>query len=641
MNLSEMTDLWAQFVFEDKMSPEIRQPIAESWRKCKAAGVNPAGGEGRHIDERILASARKENKLFLDIAVPIMHEMFDLIRETQFLIVLTDRAGYLLEILGPPEMIARCTDLRFVPGAMWSNLEVGTNAISVALDYDMAIQMVGPEHYCTSHHTWTCSASPIHSPDGDVLGCINLSGDYKDVNPHTLAVVQEAARNIEAQIKNAYNTQMMQALLDNSLDGMMVLDRNREPIWMNKAAEDLLQMDQESLKQAGIGNILPGIDWSPDHWDGGRLQSDNVLLQTGDSTRYCSLVAVPLNEYGYHTLAVTMRKQKHLINLANKISGNRAVYTFRDYITTNESMKNTLALAATFARYEGNILILGESGTGKELLAQAIHNAGANAGGPFVAVNCASIPRELFEMELFGYEAGAFPGKVDEGKPGRFELAQNGTLFLDEVSAMPIEMQIKLLRAVETHRIQRLGSTQEIQLNIRIIASSNQNLPRLIERGDFRRDMYYRLSALKLEIPPLRERPEDIILCAERFLQSLNESSGQEPKAMSRAFREGLMEYDWPGNIRQLQNSIARAYYGSSEPELTAEDLARSLENFAQVEKAPAVRSDTGEGGIVAALTVCGGDVQAAAERLGMSRATLYRRMKQYGISPRQIRRMG
>ncbi|MBO5544163.1 MAG: sigma 54-interacting transcriptional regulator, partial [Oscillospiraceae bacterium] len=171
---------------------------------------------------------------------------------------------------------------------------------------------------------------------------------------------------------------------------------------MNKAAEDLLQMDQESLKHTGIGNILPGIDWSPDHWDGGRLQSDNVLLQTGDSTRYCSLVAVPLSEYGYHTLAVTMRKQKHLINLANKISGNRAVYTFRDYITTNESMKNTLSLASTFARYEGNILILGESGTGKELLAQAIHNAGANAGGPFVAVNCASIPRELFEMELFG-----------------------------------------------------------------------------------------------------------------------------------------------------------------------------------------------------------------------------------------------
>ena len=640
MNLSEMTEIWAQYVFEDKMSPEVRPPIAESWRKCKAAGVNPAGGEGRHIDEHILASARKENKLFLDIAVPIMHEMFDLIRQTQFLIVLTDRAGYLLEILGPPEMIARCTDMRFVPGAMWSNLEVGTNAISVALDYDMAIQMVGPEHYCTSHHTWTCSACPIHGPDGDVLGCINLSGDYKDVNPHTLAVVQEAARNIEEQIRNAYNNRMMQALLNNSLDGMMVLGRNREPIWMNKAAEDMLNMDSESLKKAGIESVLPGIDWSPEHWDGRSLQSDNVQIRAEGNIRYCSLVAVPLSEYGYHTMAVTLRKQKHLINLANKISGNRAVYTFRDYYTVNESMKNTLALAATFARYEGNILILGESGTGKELLAQGIHNAGANAGGPFVAVNCASIPRELFEMELFGYEAGAFPGKVDEGKPGRFEMAQNGTLFLDEVSAMPIEMQIKLLRAVETHRIQRLGSTQEIQLNIRIISSSNQNLPRLIERGDFRRDMYYRLSALKLEIPPLRERPEDIILCAERFLQTLNATNANTPKTMSRAFQEGLKEYDWPGNIRQLQNSIARAYYGCAETILTAGDLARSLENTVPGEKLPAARSDTGEGGIVAALTVCGGDVQAAAERLGVSRATLYRRMKQYGISLRQIRRM-
>ena len=640
MNLSEMTEIWAQYVFEDKMSPEVRAPIAESWRKCKAAGVNPAGGEGRHINERVLESARKENRLFLDVAVPIMREMFELIRETQFLIVLTDRAGYLLEILGPPEMISRCTDMRFVPGAMWSNLEVGTNAISVALDYDTAIQMVGSEHYCISHHTWTCSASPIHGPDGDILGCINLSGDYKDVNPHTLALVQEAAGSIEAQIENAYNNRMLHALVDNSLDSMLILDENHNPIWMNRAARDLLQMDEAQIKEIGIETLLPGIDWDSEHWEDGRLQSDNILLRTEAENHYCSIFALPLSEYGYHTVAVTLRKQKQLINVANKISGNRAVFTFRDYYTVTEEMKKTLALASTFARYEGNILILGESGSGKEFLAQAIHNAGANPDGPFVTVNCASIPRELFEMELFGYEAGAFPGKVDEGKPGRFELAQNGTLFLDEISAMPIEMQIKLLRAVDTHRIQRLGSSQEIQLTLRIISSSNQNLTRLIERGDFRKDMYFRLSTLKLEIPPLRERPGDIAFLAERFLQSLNENSPDPPKTMSRSFREGLTEYEWPGNIRQLQNSIARAYYASTRSELSAEDLAHSLESPLPETRQSAFRGDAGEGGIVAALTVCGGDVQAAAERLGISRATLYRRMKQYGISPRRIRRM-
>ena len=439
MDLAEMTELWAQFVFEDKLSPKIRAPIAESWKKCKAAGVNPAGGEGRHIDDRVLASARKEHRLFLDVAIPIIHEMFELIKSTQFLIVLTDSAGYLLEILGPPEIIARCNDMRFIPGAMWSNLEVGTNAISVALDYDMAIQMVGPEHYCTSHHTWTCSASPIHNPNGEIIGCINLSGDYKDVHPHTLALVQEAAQNIEAQIQHTYDSQMVRSLLNSSVDSMLLLDRNLEPLWINDAAKHLLKTDEEGLRKRGVKSFFPYSNWNPDRWigDGKSFQSDNVALLIDGEIRYCSMLATPLNDYGYQTIGVTLRMQKHLINAANRISGNRAVYTFRDYFTANETMKKTLAYAATFARYDGNILIQGESGTGKELLAQAIHNASKNAAGPFVAVNCASIPRELFDMELFGYEQNAFPGKVEDGKPGRFELAQNGTLFLDEASGYP------------------------------------------------------------------------------------------------------------------------------------------------------------------------------------------------------------
>ena len=639
MDIAEMTELWAQFVFEDKLSPKIRTPIAESWKKCKAAGVNPGGGKGRHIDETVLASVRKENRLFLDTAVPIMHEMFEFISSTQFLIVLTDSAGYLLEILGPPEIIDRCNDMRFIPGAEWSNLEVGTNAISVALDYDMPIQMVGPEHYCTSHHTWTCSASPIHGPNGEIIGCINLSGDYRDVNPHTLAMVREAARNIEVQINHAYFQQMVESLLNRSIDSMILLRRNGEPFWMNAAAKKLLHTDLDGLRETGLMNVFPKINWNPDNWKNGELlESDNALMLVDGQAKYCSITATPLIEYGSYTVGATLREQKRLINIANKLSGNRAIHTFSDYITTDEAMKKTLTLAATFARYEGNILIQGESGTGKELLAQAIHNAGKNAAGPFVAVNCASIPRELFDMELFGYEANAFPGKLDEGKPGRFELAQNGTLFLDEVSAMPLEMQIKLLRAVETHCIQRLGSTQEIQLNIRIISSTNQDLTRLIERGDFRKDMYYRLSTLKLEIPPLRDRPEDIELCAGHFLQTLNENSLSAPKSMSGEFLTGLREYDWPGNIRELQNSIARAYYTSRDSVLSAEDLSLSLERPESPAAPAPAKGDAGEGAILSALTICRGDVQAAADRLGLSRATLYRRLKQYNINPKQLK---
>ena len=637
MDISKMTEIWADFVFEGKMSPEVRAPIADSWQKCRAAGVNPSGGEGRHIDARVLESARKENKLFLDIAIPVMRQVFNITRASGYLIVLTDSAGYLLEMMGDDEIVSKSYDMRFEPGAMWSNLEVGTNAISVALDYDIPIHMLGPEHYCVTHHGWCCSAAPIHGPNGEIVGCINVSGDIAKAHPLALGMVQAAAIGIEGQLRLAYNAQTMQAVLESSQDSILFLDQNTVPFWMNSAARALLKTDLEGLRRSGLQKLVPSVDFENDNWQAGApYSSDNVALHVEGDTVYCSITVCPLSEID-RSCSVTLRRQTQLISTVNKLSGNRAIYSFRSILTENDSMKKMLSLAAKFARYEGNLLIQGESGSGKEVLAQAIHNAGKNAAGPFVVVNCASIPWELFEMELFGYEADAFPGRASEGKPGRFELADNGTLFLDEVSAMPLEMQLKLLRAVETHSIQLLGSTRPIQLNIRIISSTSQDLTRLAERGSFRKDMYFRLSSLKLEIPPLRERPEDIPLYAEHFLRGLNDGSPDTPKTLSPEFLEGLRAYDWPGNIRELQNSIARAYYGSADSVLSSESLRQSLERQgAEVPAAPpAAISDAGEGAIVAALTISNGDVDAAAERLGISRATLYRRMKKYGIVPR------
>lgn len=639
MDKRDMAKVWADFVFDGKLSADVRTPIAASWQKCRAAGVNPAGGEGRHIDEHILASVRDENKLFLDIAVPIMQRLYSFIPKPGFMLVITDSAGYLLEVIGDESLLSMAEDMRFAPGALWSDLEVGTNAISVALDYDMSIQLNGYEHYCTSHHGWVCAAAPIHGPNGEIIGCIDFSGLESNFTKHTLALVQSVAHGIEGQVRQAHNIMVMLAALENSMDSIVLLDHNYEAVWINSAASRLLETDLEGLKVTGVRNILPIFDWESNYWkNGDRFISDNIKLNVKGSVKYCSIVASPLSGYGSMTLSVTLRQQNHIINTVNKLSGNRAVYQFSDFYTCNESMRKKLALAATFARYEGNILIQGESGTGKEVLAQAIHNAGKNAKGPFVVVNCASIPRELFEMELFGYESDAFPASNAEGKPGRFEFAQNGTLFLDEVSTMPLEVQSKLLRAVETHSVQRLGSTQDIHLNIRIIAATNQNLARMVEKGEFRKDMYYRLSALMLDIPPLRERPEDIELCAHRFLQKLNENSMSPPKSMSQEFIDGLKQYDWPGNTRQLQNGLARAYYISGENTLTAADLELAVEKREAPAGAPMRSKDGGEASIIAALTVCRGDVDATAECLGVSRATLYRRMKQYGISPKQIK---
>ena len=192
-DLRDLEEIWAKYVYEDELDPSVRPEIAECWRRCKDAGVNPIGGRGRMVNDEVFRSIREANSDLIDAAMPIMRSVFEIVRRTGYLMVLTDGAGYVLETIGDERILEKSGDLRFVPGALWNNLSVGTNAISVALDCDTAIQMVGAEHYCRTHHGWTCSAAPIHGQGGEVIGCINMSGEASEVNDHTLAVVLSAA----------------------------------------------------------------------------------------------------------------------------------------------------------------------------------------------------------------------------------------------------------------------------------------------------------------------------------------------------------------------------------------------------------------------------------------------------------------
>ena len=619
------------------MDTRVRPIIADYWQRCKSAGVNPAGGLGRRVGDAVFASIRAANRGLIETALPIMQSVFEIVARSHFLLVLTDSVGYILESIGDETIMTKTRDMRFVPGALWSNLSVGTNAISVALDADTAIQIVGPEHYCRPHHGWTCSAAPIHGADGEIIGCLNMSGDVSGAHDHTLGLVLAAAYGIEAQLSLQRNVRLMQAALDGSADSIVLLDMRFRPIWVNAAAERLLDSTAQQLMEKDFRKIMPDVNLSEQQWVGGKkvYVNDTRILVPG-RTIHCSVVIFPSEGYGGRTLTLTLKEQKHMIDSVNKFSGNRATYSFVDIYSRDPAMKKTLAMAQNYARYDGNILIHGESGTGKELMAQAIHNAGSRAGGPFVAISCASIPRDLLESDLFGYEAGAFMGAITEGNPGRFELANHGTLFLDEIAELPLEFQSKLLRAVETHKICRLGGGQEISLDIRIIVSTNRRLEQSVASGSFRQDLYYRLNVLKLEIPPLRSRPGDIAFCAEQFLRRLNQLNPEMKKAMSPEFLTGLVRYDWPGNVRELQNGLERAFYSSSEKLLTENSLKFVVGTDEPMAAPSAPGGEAGE--ILAALTVCGGNVDAAAKRLETSRATLYRRIKKYGINPKSLK---
>lgn len=243
-----------------------------------------------------------------------------------------------------------------------------------------------------------------------------------------------------------------------------------------------------------------------------------------------------------------------------------------NFVTANKKMRKTLNSALQVAKYDSAVLILGESGVGKEVLVKEIHENSNRANQKFVKINCAAIPKDLLESELFGYEKGAFTGANEKGKPGLFEIANGGTVFLDEIGDMPLDLQVKLLRVLQEYEIRRIGGTQDIPIDVRIISATNQNLEDLIEQDLFREDLYYRLNIVPIQIPPLRERTEDITQLAYQFLNRTNQKYNME-----RYFQPGLIEllhqYDWPGNIREMENMIERLVVTSDQNEISWHDL--------------------------------------------------------------------
>lgn len=319
--------------------------------------------------------------------------------------------------------------------------------------------------------------------------------------------------------------------------------------------------------------------------------------------------------------------------------GNIAVYTFDDIVTRNGKMRTLIEQAQMIAQSNLPVLIEGESGTGKELFAQAIHNSSKRANGPFVALNCGAMSPELLQSELFGYVEGAFTGAKKDGHKGKFEMANAGTIFLDEIGEMPLEQQVALLRILETEQITRIGDNQIIPVNVRVICATNKNLYDEMLNKKFRDDLYFRLNVINLRIPPLRERKDDIYLLARHIAEK---SSGKERAAslFSDKQCEVMYEYDWPGNIRELRNIVERLLY------MPDYDLSQLLYSQYGNPRRSAAGSDSGEAAslkesagfsekqkLEAKIAECKGNITIAAKELGISRNTLYKKIRKYGIS--------
>ena len=289
-----------------------------------------------------------------------------------------------------------------------------------------------------------------------------------------------------------------------------------------------------------------------------------------------------------------------------------------------------LRKATQVASTDTTVLVTGESGTGKEVVARFIHAASSRRGRPFVALNCAALPEQLLESELFGYERGAFTG-AQQAKPGQVELASGGVLFLDEVSEMSLSAQAKFLRVLQEREFQRLGGTRLQKANIRVIAATNRDLRKAVERGDFREDLFYRLGVFDIQIPPLRDRVADILPLSESFLQEIGKSFGRPAAALTREARQALLQHEWRGNVRELRNVLERA-------SILCEDGLIDTEHLTLESSTKSFRSDTTDLGVVERATItkvlrdCRGNKTKAARRLGLSRTQLHGRIRKYRL---------
>ncbi len=367
-----------------------------------------------------------------------------------------------------------------------------------------------------------------------------------------------------------------------------------------------------------------------------------VIVVTGNDDRENAVTAIAKGAYDFYqkpvdaeTLGLIVERAYHLYELEqeNRQLQGRSHSPIEGIIAGSPQMLKVCRTLEKISPTDVTTLLLGESGTGKEVLARAIHNLSPRKKGPFVAINCGAIPENLLESELFGYEKGAFTGAVKQTK-GKIEYAEGGTLFLDEVGDLPGPLQVKLLRFLQERVIERIGGRSEIPVDVRVVCATNQNLSSLVEQGEFREDLFYRISEITINIPPLRDRDGDVVLLARVFLSHFAKEYGKNIRGFSEDGARAIEAYQWPGNVRELENRVKRAVIMADGNRITAEDL--DLEEVEGERSMPLnlreVREQAERGAITRAISMFNGNISQAAEILGVSRPTLYSLMDKYGL---------
>ena len=441
--------------------------------------------------------------------------------------------------------------------------------------------------------------------------------------------ILEAERIAEARRLEKVKSTLFQTVLDYAYEGIISIDQDRQVVTFNPEAERITRIDGKRAMSQKIQETLPQLKLE-------RLLTTGKdelgqVIDIGKIQILCNKVPIRVQGTTIGAVATfqdTGKIQQWEANIRKKIYAEEhiATFTFADVIGSSRRIRHCVAVAEQFATADASILISGETGTGKEVFSQSIHNASKRRQHPFVAINCAALPAQILESELFGYVGGAFTGASQKGKPGLLEIAHGGSLLLDEIAEMDYSLQSKLLRVIQEKKVMRLGSDRIQHTDLRLIAATNKNLKELVAANRFRADLYYRLNVLRLHLPSLRERPEDIEQYVATFLEQHTTKLNRRLR-FSRAAMEVLIRHPWPGNVRELQNTIERIVAVCKQDTVQADMVRQMMREDEAAE--PYQRSIVEP--IRQALTNARGKKAEAAKLLGISRSTLWRRMKSLG----------
>ena len=507
------------------------------------------------------------------------------------------------------------------------------------------------QHQC-KEYAQVCCPIKIHHETVGVIGLIAFEETQKNSivrnQDNLMAFLSRMADLIASKLMEEEKTEKIKLLakeLEIVLDavdrGIVAVDAEGKIMHFNIKAAQLFRLDEKSVMHRDIGEILSEINFND-------LRIRNISIKNKEFTykkesyRVRGIYGVNPIIVGVNTVGFvfTFSNISEALNVVNDVIGSTIETEFHHIIGESQDLERVKEEARMAAESPSTVLIQGESGTGKELFARAIHFQGSRGRAPFIPINCAAIPEQLLESELFGYEEGAFTGAKRGGKAGKFELANKGTIFLDEIGDMPLHLQAKLLRVLQESAIEKIGGTEYIPIDVRIIAATNKNLEQKVIEGEFREDLYYRLNVIPLNIPPLRDRMEDIDILVDSLLKKCNRKLGKRIDAIGAEALRILRNYPWPGNVRELENTIEYAVNMCSGNEISEEDFPKRLKAEEDIEQ------DRVHGKIMTiqelesreikkALRFCEGSKQPidqAAELLGISRATLYRKIKEYQL---------